>query len=106
LTTYLIELVDALLAAPPYGFSVVTPREPERRSGHVALQRREEAYRISIALRNRQVIPDFRQPDVIRVAPIALYNSYHEVWQLVQHLRQIIDGREYEAVPPARDPIT
>lgn len=106
LTEYLIDLVDAQLSASPYNFVVGTPREPARRSGHVALERREEAYRISVALRNRGVIPDFRKPDVIRVAPVALYNSYHDVWQLVQHLRQIIDDREHEAVPPAQDLIT
>ena len=106
LTGYLIDLVDAQLSAPPYDFVVGTPREPARRSGHVALERREEAYRISVALRSRNVIPDFRQPDIIRVAPVALYNSYHEVWRLVQHLRQIVDNREHEAVPPAQDLIT
>jgi kynureninase len=106
LTSYLIELVDELLAAPPYAFTVGTPREPARRGGHVALEREEDAYRISVALRQRGVIPDFRAPNIIRVAPIALYNTYHEVWQLAQHLREIVDNKEYEAVPRVRSPIT
>jgi kynureninase len=40
---------------------------------------------------------------VIRLAPIALYTSYSDVWQLVQHLRAIIDNSEQEAFAATRD---
>jgi len=71
-------------------------RDPERRSGHVAVEREEEAWRICEALKSRGVVPDFRPPDIIRFAPVALYNTYHEVWQVVQYLKDIVDTREYE----------
>ena len=38
-----------------------------------------------------------------RLAPIALYTSFADVWQVVQHLRAIIDGREHEAFAAERD---
>jgi kynureninase len=96
LTSYLVELADARLTHAPYAFRVASPRAPERRTGHIALERDRDAQRISAALRGRGVVSDFRPPDVIRFAPVALYNTFTEVWQTVQHLVEIIDGREFE----------
>lgn len=95
MTSYLMYLVDELLADDPYNFRIGTPREPARRGGHVALEH-EEAMRICEALRNRRVVPDFRPPNIIRVAPMPLYTTYHEIWQVVQYLKEIVDAREYE----------
>jgi kynureninase len=96
LTSYLIGLVDALLAEPPYSFRVASPREPERRGGHVALERDEEAMRVSEALKGMGFVVDFRGPATVRIAPAPLYNTYHEVWQVVHTLREIIDRRLFE----------
>ncbi|MBU7024514.1 MAG: kynureninase [Theionarchaea archaeon] len=95
MTSYLMYLVDELLADDPYNFGIGTPREPSRRGGHVALEH-EEAMRICEALRTQRVIPDFRPPNIIRVAPMPLYTTYHEIWQVVQYLKEIVDAREYE----------
>jgi len=105
ITAYLMYLVDELLSKKPYDFSVGTPREAERRGGHVAVEHKE-AMRISEALRARGVICDFRPPNIIRIAPAPLYNTFHEVWQLVQHLKDIIQDREYERIGEQRKPIS
>ncbi len=105
LTRYLMEAADALLAAEPYGFSIGTPREDARRGGHVALIH-PEALRIAEALRRRGVVPDFRPPDIIRIAPVALYNTATELWALVGHLREIVERREYERYSPERRAIS
>ena len=102
MTGYLIYLIDEMLSRKPYNFKIATPREPGRRGGHVAVVHRKEALRINEALLARGVVPDFRPPDIIRIAPIALYNTYHEVWRVVQHLKQIIDKKEYERFPQQR----
>lgn len=106
MTSYLMYLVDTLLSKPPYLFSIGTPRELRRRGGHVAVVREEEAYRISEALRLKGVIPDFRPPNIIRFAPSPLYTSYHDIWQVVQYLREIIDKREFESISPTRKAIS
>jgi len=106
ITGYLMFLLEEFLSAPPYGFSVGTPLEPERRGGHVAVEHPTEAFRIGEALKARGVLPDFRPPNVIRLAPIPLYTSYHDVWKVVQHLRVIIDKREYERFPKERGVVT
>jgi len=95
MTAYLMYLIDHFLSKSPYNFSIGTPREDQRRGGHVAIEH-AEGLRIGEALRSRGVIPDFRPPDILRIAPIPLYNTYHEIWQVTQHLKDIINNREYE----------
>ena len=51
-TGWLIALVDEWLSEPPYGFSIGSPREPERRGGHIALEH-PEAVQICKALKSR-----------------------------------------------------
>jgi kynureninase len=105
LTSYLIFLVDELLGAEPYRFSIGTPREADRRGGHVAVVH-EEALRICEALKARSIVTDFRPPNIIRIAPVALYNTYHEVWEVAQALKAIVDAREFEGFSKARRAIS
>ena len=105
MTSYLIHLIDELVSQSPYSFSIGTPREDERRGGHVAIEH-GEGLRVGEALRSRGVIPDFRPPNILRIAPIPLYNTYHEIWQVVRHLKDIIDKREYERFSKERKAIS
>jgi len=105
MTAFLMEMTDTLLKPAPYGYSVGTPREAGRRGGHVALVH-PEGLRIAEALRARGVVPDFRPPDIVRIAPVALYSTYAELWTLVRHLREIIDAGEYERFPSERKAVS
>jgi kynureninase len=95
MTSYLISLIDQIISNEPYSFSVGSPREDKRRGGHVALERGADAWRICKALKAKGVIPDFRPPDIIRLAPVALYNTYHEIWRVVHFLKEIVDQKIY-----------
>ncbi len=106
MTSYLMYLVDEILSREPYNFFIGTPRDPQRRGGHVAVEHEKEALRISEALRVKGVITDFRPPHVIRVAPIPLYNTYYEIWKVVHCLKEIIDTKEYEKFEKERKAIT
>ena len=88
LTAYLIALVDRRLAR--LDFRVGTPREAERRGGHVAVEH-ERAAAICDELIRRGVVPDFRPPDVIRICPSPLYGSFTEIWEVVQRLEAIVN---------------
>jgi kynureninase len=46
-------------------------------------------------LRARKVVPDFRVPNVVRLAPAALYTSYAEVWQAVQIIAEVVRSGAY-----------
>lgn len=93
LTGYLMYLIDLKLAK--YGFSVGNYREDEKRTGHVALVH-DDAIRINAAMKARMVIPDFRFPNVIRLAPVPLYTSYTEVYDMVAIIADIMEKKEYE----------
>jgi kynureninase len=102
-TSYLIDLLEATgLTAPEVGYRIGTPRQPERRGGHVAVEH-AAGPQIARALKGRGVIPDFRPPDVIRLAPIPLYTSYHDLWRTVGILGDIVASGEYRAFAGARD---
>jgi kynureninase len=106
LTSYLIYLLDHFLPKDEYHLNIGTPRESSRRSGHVAVEGNEDLWRIHQALKARGVIPDFRPPGLIRFAPIALYNKYHEVWQTIRHIKDIIDSKEFESYSSEKTAIT
>lgn len=93
LTHYLMELAEHYLGE--MGFTIGNPREDDRRGGHVCLEH-EEAVRICKALKAEGVIPDFRFPNVIRLAPIALYTSYQDVWNAIMKLKGIMEEKKYE----------
>ena len=102
LTNYLIELADHYLKEPPYDIRIGSPRNPNCRSGHIALIREENAFQICKALKENRIIPDFRPPNIIRIAPIALYNTYQDVWNVVQTIKKIIDTKEYLEISEER----
>lgn len=106
MTEYMMFLADELLSGQPYGFHVATPREPERRGGHVALARGEDAMRIKEALALRGVVADFRPPDIIRFAPSPLYGTYEDIRRVVQHIREIVDTGEFGKISMKRKPIS
>jgi kynureninase len=106
LTSYLIHLADHILPEDQYHLTIGTPREPDRRSGHVSIEGDEKLWLIHQALKAQKVVPDFRPPGLIRFAPIALYNTFHEVWQTVRLLKDIIDTKTYESFSKQRTAIT
>jgi kynureninase len=93
LTSYLIYLVDTLLA--PLGFRLGSPRTPAQRGSHVSIQH-PEGYRINRALIEEMgVLPDFREPDNIRLGLSPLYTSFAEVWEAVDRIRRVVEEERY-----------
>lgn len=93
LTGYLMYLIDTELKQ--YGFSIGNPRDDAHRGGHVALEH-ADAIRINEALKDANVIPDFRYPNVIRLAPVPQYTRYVDVYELVERIKDIMDNKKYE----------
>ena len=100
LTGYLQELMEDELGE--YGFTVTSPQEETERGGHVFAVHKEAA-RICKALKANGVIPDFRAPNGIRLAPVALYNTFEEVRQTVQILKRIMDEEQYKQFENKRE---
>ncbi|MCI0464841.1 MAG: kynureninase [Gemmataceae bacterium] len=83
LTGYLEYLLGRL---QPGAVEVLTPREPGRRGCALSLRVRQGPREVLAALQQEGVVCDFREPDVIRVAPVPLYNTFHEVWRFARVL--------------------
>jgi kynureninase len=69
-----------------------TPRDPAARGCQISLRAVERPRALFESLRSAGVVGDFRQPDVVRVAPVPLYNSFHDVWRFGQALSRWAAG--------------
>ena len=100
LTDLFIELVEVRCA--DHGLKLATPREHFQRGSQVCLSRSVGAYAIVQALITRGVIGDFRAGDggrhldILRFGFTPLYLGFEEVYQAVEHLRQVLDTGEWQ----------
>ena len=103
MTEFIIGAIDSTLG--DCGFTVGTPRDANRRGGHVSVQHKH-AQPICLALRERGVVPDYRKPDVIRLAPSPLYNTFADLWHALEILKEITTERAYEEFESTRSLVT
>jgi len=103
LTGYLIGLADAWLAE--HGIAVASPRSGERRGAHVTLSH-PDAWRISQALIQRNVIGDYRTPDRLRLGPVPIISRFTDVWDALDILRQVMADRSYTGLPATPTTVT
>jgi kynureninase len=81
LTAYLEVLIDALVP----DVEIITPRDPERRGAQLSIRVADAEARL-VALADHGVVGDVREPDIIRLAPAPLYNSWHDAWRAAHAL--------------------
>jgi len=103
LSSYMIDEYDRTLAG--HGYELLTPRNPDRRGSQISLCH-TEGYRISQALRDRNVIVDFREPDVIRMGLAPLYTSFADVWHAADRLAQVVTDGLYNNYSTNRARVT
>ncbi|MGH9110789.1 MAG: kynureninase [Acidimicrobiales bacterium] len=98
LTSLLVELADAWLT--PLGFSLASPRDPERRGSHVALAH-PDGRRIAQALVEvAGVVPDFRAPDRLRLGPAPIATRFVDVWDAMDRIRRLVETGAHERIEP------
>ena len=105
---FLLRLAEELLW--PLGFQSGSPMDPEKRGSHVSL-RHPEAYRICKALIDPDlgdvvVIPDFREPDNIRLGITPLYTTYTEIFMAVREIRNIVEDKLFLKYSSEREQVT
>jgi kynureninase len=104
MTNYASYLTDELLASS--GFVLGSPRDPARRGSHISI-RHEEGYRINRALiEDLNVIPDFREPDNIRLGFAPLYISFTDIWNGFDRIRKVVEEKRYEKYPQQKLAVT
>lgn len=92
LNNWLWFLLDELNARQPQPIiEFITPRNEAERGCQVSMLMLRHGRKIFDALARAGVIVDWREPNVIRLAPAPLYNSFEEVWQFTNILQQILE---------------
>ena len=71
--------------------SIITPSNPEERGCQLSLAVKNADRSLHDKLSKAGVISDWREPDVIRVAPAPLYNSFEDVYLMVERLKQCLE---------------
>ena len=87
-------LYDGLTSIKDYSnyFQIITPKDHDRRGAQLSLYFFNDAELIFSHL-NKKFVIDYRKPNVLRVAPVPLYNSYLEVYYFVKELENILKTR-------------
>jgi kynureninase len=103
----LCELMGALGEAwlAPHGVALASPRDPARRGSHLTFAH-PQAWQLTQALIDRQVVPDFRTPDRVRLGPAPLYTRFVDIWDAMQRFREILESGAQDNYPAERARVT
>ncbi|GJM26738.1 MAG: kynureninase [Phycisphaerae bacterium] len=73
-------------------FELITPRDPNQRGCQLSILAKDRPKALFDALHKANAVGDFREPNVIRIAPVPMYNSFMDVWRFAQILVQAGGG--------------
>jgi len=104
MTDYASYLTETCLV--PFGFSLGSPVDSAQRGSHISI-RHADGYRINRALiEEMNVIPDFREPDNIRLGFAPLYTSFTEIWEGFDRIKRVMEEKRYEKYPKQKLTVT
>jgi kynureninase len=87
LTSFLREL---LLPLAPGRFEIITPVDSDRHGCQLSVKLEKPDPELASLLAKQGVVVDFRAPDILRLAPVPLYNTFHEIWRCVQIFASVL----------------
>lgn len=86
LTAYLEHLIITIHSS---NIKIITPADPEQRGCQLSLSIADNGKKLYKSLLERNIICDWREPDVIRVAPVPLYNTFSDIFRFSESLREL-----------------
>ncbi len=89
LTAYLIDLIEKINHP---NLQIITPKTDSERGCQISLRVKNASKDIFTRLEKQNIIADWREPDVIRVAPVPLYNSFEDIYCLYLALKNALDA--------------
>lgn len=84
-------LLDGLMAKPSDSWKIVTPLDPAQRGSQISIRLHGRGREACERLIARGIVCDWREPDILRVAPTALYNTFEDVDRFVAAFRKEIN---------------
>ena len=70
---------------------IITPTDPKQRGCQLSIQVKDADKSLHHKLTEANIITDWPEPDVIRCAPVPLYNSFEDVYRMVEKLKEILN---------------
>ena len=70
-------------------FKIITPEDPAQRGCQLSIVMNSNGKKTFDTLTANGIIADWREPDVIRVAPVPLYNTFKDVWEFAEIFHQV-----------------
>jgi kynureninase len=92
LWTFAVEMLDDIMAQHPNWLQIITPLAANEHGCQISLLTNDQGRKLFDYLSEKGVITDWREPNVIRLAPVPLYNSFNDVYQFGYHLKQAIEA--------------
>jgi kynureninase len=87
LTEYLEHLIESVHSE---NIEIITPKDPNQRGCQLSLRIKKNGKSLFNELMARNVICDWREPDVIRVAPVPLYNTFEDVFKFSEIIKEVL----------------
>lgn len=88
LTGYLEFLLDEIRSSGGERISIITPRDPAERGCQLSIRVKDADKTLYQKISERGVLADWREPDVIRVAPVPLYNTFMDIYKFSKNLSE------------------
>ena len=89
---YLIDHIDSDIV------EIITPRDINKRGCQISILIKKDSELLFNELTARGVAVDFKQPNIIRISPMPLYNGYHDVWKFANILSEVLKGKSLDVV--------
>ncbi len=89
-THFMMQQINVVQSEPL--IQILTPADESRRGCQVSLLMLKNGKSIFEALTKQGVIADWREPNVIRIAPVPLYNSYEDVWRFSEIIKSTLNN--------------
>lgn len=93
LNNYLWFLLDEIISVSKRGIRIITPRNEMERGCQVSLLAHKNGKMVFDTLTKAGVMADWREPNVIRLAPVPLYNTFEETWRFGNILKDVIEDQ-------------
>jgi kynureninase len=91
LSEYLLFILDDINKGQAHNIiQIITPRKQNEKGCQVSMLMLERGKEIFHELRSHGVITDWREPNVIRIAPVPLYNSFEDIWKFGNIIANLI----------------
>ena len=90
LTGYLAFIIDTVAKETNTNLEVITPKDPAQRGAQLSVRAHGKGRGLFDALTERGVIADWREPNVIRMAPVPMYNSFEDVYRFGTILKECL----------------